>query len=283
MFGIIILYSPDRLKQFKQMFDCLCDMDNISKCKIIVCVDGKSNIDFAETIEVNRKTNFYCWADCVEAGLNFLENEKILYLDSDRILPIDYLNTILPLVDDKSFVFPKHLMQFHSDEELSTIKKIRDNPGSLNHLYRSDPRIYSNPIDAVRKKNPMSGCVAFTKKCYVESKGFDSSFQGWGYPDIDYFMSTYQQGYKFTPVDCVELHLSHPYVDYESDIFHNRSMVRLMGLWNGVKFCKKWKLPIHDRIYDASLELQIDVKDVERETLKDFLRKFGGKKCAKLL
>ena len=281
MFGVIILYSSDRLRQFNQMLDCLKDMEGIDQCKIVVCIDGKNNIDsdFVSTIEIKRTSKFYCWADCIQAGLDFVENEKILYLDSDRILPSDYLKKISPLVDDKSFVFPKNLMQFNCDVELSTIKHIRDNPGSMAHLYRNDPRIYSDPVSAIRKKNPMSGCVAFTKKCYVDSGGFDSSFQGWGYPDTDYFMSTYKQGHNFIPVDCVELHLSHNHINpYEENVVKSRTMVRLMGLWNGVKFCRKWEIPIHKEIIGASAELEINIEDVENKTLECFIKQFSGKR-----
>lgn len=118
----------------------------------------------------------------------------------------------------------------------------------------------------------MSGCVAFTKKGYYESGGFDGSFVGWGFPDIDFYMSAYNQKYNFIPIECNELHLRHNYID--CNYSDSRSLVRLMGLYNGVKFCKKWNLPIHDSILRSAEELNIS-NLLNQVSLKDFLNKHG--------
>lgn len=288
MLDIIVLYSPDRLKQLKQMLFCLSEMEGISDCKIIICVDGKNNYiseyDNVLIKEVKRKYKYYCWADCINSGLESAEKEKILYLDSDRILPVNYLNLINCLIDDYSFVFPKYLKQFQLDHDLSTIRHVRDNPGSLNHLYIDDSRVYSHPFDAVRKKNPMAGCVAFTKRGYKHSGGFDPSFFGGCYADVDFYMNVYSKDYNLIAIDCVEYHLNHSYFDYfyETKTSMPNFITRLMGLFNGLKFCKKWNFKIHPRLIDASLELGVNIDDLKDISLDDLFKKYGIKRFVKL-
>ena len=271
-YSILILYSTDRKKNLLQTLDFLKEMNGFDSCQVVISVDGKINFNCDyEYVEVKRNHNFYCWKNSIEAGIEKSNNDKIIYIDSDRILPKNYFELISSKVDDKSFVFPKYLYQFLKDHDFETIKSVRDNFKENKHFVREDQRVYSNPIDAIRRKNPMSGCVAFTKKGYYESGGFDGSFVGWGFPDIDFYMSAYNQKYNFIPIDCNELHLHHNYID--CNYSYSRSLVRLMGLYNGVKFCKKWNLPIHDSISRSAEELNIDCKSIENN-LERFLVRY---------
>ena len=273
--SIIILYSTDRKQQLMQTLSCLRDIDGFSACQTILCVDGINNIkEDIEFIEIPRVNGFYCWANAINLGLERCKYDKVLYIDSDRILPVNFFDLIYEKIDDKRFCFPKYLYQFHYHVSLDVVKLVRDNFPKYQEYVYHDPRVYNNPIDAVRRKNPMSGCVAFTKKGYEQSGGFDDTFIGWGFPDIDYFMSTYKQSYEFMPINCNEFHLSHQYVNNNYDIKNNRSLMRLMGLYNGVKFCKKWNLPIHDSIIRSANEL--DIKDLSFNLdLCKFLTKYG--------
>ena len=273
MFSIIILYSPDRLEQLNQMIYFLYKLSHIEYCEIIIIVDGINNINNYNNftiLELKRSKKYYCWADAINLGLKKAKFENILYLDSDRILPNQYLNILKNKIEDDCFIFPSFLKQFKKDVDLNTIQNLLYNSNS--NLLFDDNRIYSNPIDAIRSKNPMSGCVCFTKKTYYKSGGFDDTFIGWGFPDTDFYMSTYKQNFKFIPIDCVELHLCHK---YENVIRENcRSLPRLMGLWNGIKFCKKWEIPIHESILESAKELKIEISSLKNSSLDKFLSRY---------
>lgn len=273
--SIIILYSPDRRNQLYQTLNCLADLKLFSDCEVIICVDGKNNIDVPyKVVEVPRNYKFFCWGDAIEIGLNNSKYQQILYIDSDRILPTNFLIFLKENMDNKNFCFPKRLFQFKKNQDISVIKNVRDNFDNYKDLVFEDSRVYSHPLHAIRRKNPLSGCVGFTKEGYYSSGGFDKSFIGWGFPDIDFFMTLHQKKYNFIPIDCNELHLSHPYYNFNYMFKNNRSLVRLMGLFNGLKFCKKWKIPVHDSIKLSANEMNIDVKDVG-DNLKNFLHKFN--------
>lgn len=273
MFSVVILYSPDRLSQLQITLSCLREMSYIGE--IIVSVDGKANFNssLVDIVIETQRDNYYCWANCINAGIDACTNENILYVDSDRILPKSYLEISVDLLNDNSFVFPKHLYQLTTDVDINIVRDIRETPSKYFHLMKYDPRVYSHPLDSIRQKNPMSGCVCFTKSGYNRSKGFDASFVGWGYPDTDFYMSTYKQGYCFHAVDCVELHLNHTYDDY-IDYVLNRSKVRLMGLWNGVKFADKWGVPVGRPIIDSAAELRIPINVVRSYSLAGFLDRY---------
>lgn len=285
---LAILYSNDRRLQLQQTISCINEMSLQSKCQKLLIVDGifdkKVKVDDFQVIELQREKNFYCWGNAWDKIVENAKHDIVLYLDSDRILPQNYLKLVVENINDNLFLFPLYLYSTLKDLPLSFIKEIRDelNSDYLNYKKYSnfispDHRIFSNPVDAIRKKNPMSGCVAFTKKTFYDSGGLDKSYIGWGYPDTDYFMQTYKMGCNFLPLHVSEIHLFHNYDDGGKK-FLNRREVRLMGLWNGVKFCKKWDIPIHASILKLAEEMQINIELVKKNNLENFLNNFSKPK-----
>lgn len=267
MLSIFILYSADRLPQLRLTVECLRDMPGFFQCQKIICVDGKTNAtipDF-DTVEVPRREHgFYCWADCWAAAITAAKFDIILYIDSDRIIPVEFLMKCREIASENTFVFPKRLYQLKFDVPIALLRSLRDNPKDSNDVY-ADHRVFNDPIAAIRKKNPMSGCVSFTKETFWRSGGLDPSFCGWGYPDTDYFMTTFKQGCKFIAVDCDELHLHH---NYQPGVLQ----YRLMNLYNGVLFCKKWDLEIPNQIKNLSTNLGIPIRKIQKyDTLQKFM------------
>lgn len=277
MISIFILYHNERIDELISTIFCLQEMDKYKDCQKILCCDGKTNINpyEFETLEIIRKNNFYCWAKCWEESISICKFDNILYMDSDRILPKNYLIEITNNLKNNMFIFPQKLYKLKNKVPISLIRNIRDNIKNYNHMLEPDFRII-NPYKAIDKKNPMSGCVAFTKKSFIDSGGLDFSFCGYGYPDTDYFMKTYKMGYEFKSIDCNEIHLKH---DYGKD----NKFVKLSNFWNKVKFFKKWNIPIDNNIKIRAKQLNVNFSILDNfENLEDFI-KFHNNKITKIL
>jgi hypothetical protein len=273
MFSIAIFYSEDRLLQLRQTIECLEEMDGYGQCQKMLCADGVTNVcptDF-DILEVQRPGPYYCWATVWEAALSRARYENILYLDSDRILPGDYFRRALAELADDTFVFPARLYNLEADVPTDVLKRIRDNVGSYPHLLRADHRVWDDPASSVRRKNPMSGCVAFTKTTYRNSGGMDSAYTGWGYPDTDYFTKTFRAGCRFVPIDCDELHLKH---GYRQGPRNSARLFCLTNLWNGVYYHRKWMLPLDEELHYLASVLGVTIQDAETMSAEQFCARY---------
>jgi hypothetical protein len=278
MFSIAILYSEDRLPQLRQTIECLEEMDGYPQCQKILCVDRTTNVcpaDF-EVLEVQRPGRFIHWATVREAALSRARYENILWLDSDRILPRDYLRRALAVLAENTFVFPARLYNLLADVPTDLLKRIRDNIQAYPNLLQADHRAYRDPAHATASKNPMSGCVAFTKTTYQNSGGVDPAYHGWGYSDTDYFMTTFRAGCRFVPLDCDELHLKHH--RGPDDSFQSYRLFGLMNLWNGAYYYRKWKLPLPESMRVLARALSVPLADLETMSLEQFCNHYADPK-----
>lgn len=263
MISIFILFSKDRHQQIKQSMYFWEKMDHFDKCQKIILTDGPCPIinQNYEQIEVNRISKNYNWSSCWEAGVKESKFENILYLDSDRVLEKDFLKKIV--FKKSAFSFPVGLWNLKKDLALSEIEKILNDPSEFQHVARYEKRS-TDPLDCLGQKNPMSGCVAFTKEGYRIAGKVDPYYEGWGYPDTDYFLQTYKKNFEFIPIKTKELHIYHP-----SD-----KRKGFMNAWNGIKFCEKWNLPINKFLKNQCQNLGIDINEIKKyESMDDFINK----------
>ena len=254
------MYSNDRTEELLKTLECMRDMDFYEECQVMLCVDGKfCNISSngLEIVFIERpESGLFCWAKCWDICVEKSICDKILYLDSDRVLPKNYLQIINDCLEDGMFMFPGSLYSLKERVSSDVLRAIRDKPEEYTSLLKEDHRV-DHPSKAICRKNPMSGCTAFTRKTFVDSGGLDWGFQGWGYPDTDYFRKTYQMGFKFNSIDCVELHQKHDYVG-------GVRTLRLHNLWNGMRYVKKWELDIPEYFYSECRDLGVNLKLVEK-------------------
>jgi len=116
MISIFTIYSPDRKPQLKNTLACLKDMDLYEHCQKTLVVDGKSNVwpnDWM-VIEVPRKGKYHSWKEMWDIGVSTASNDTVLYLESDRVLPTDYLLTILENIKDNKILYSECLDDFLS-------------------------------------------------------------------------------------------------------------------------------------------------------------------------
>lgn len=263
MLSIKVHYSPDRLSQLRTCIACLEHTHLYERCEKVLCVDGSTNIEPPgwKIVEVSRPGLFFSRPKMWREGVEACSNDIIVYLDSDRIIPKFFFQlvrqTMLGQDVNDMFVFPLNHYYIRASCSVDIAESIRENPSEYAHLLEDDSRSLS-PL-CINGKNPMSGCVAFSKRCFEKSGGLDPRFEGWRMADTDYFMSCKEQGFRFLPLaDCCDFHLHHA-VDPDVELFY---------LWNGMKFLAKWKLhhPIFKQIA-AKYKVGFGDVDAVREML----------------
>lgn len=250
MISIFIMYSPDRKQALEATISCLRDMSLFESCQKTLIVDGPVNIALEDwaVIRVPRINGQFCWAYMWEAGVASARFEKILYLDSDRLLPTEYLEQVAPLIEDDVFVFTSN--HFMLLKELS-IRQCKDLFQSYQRgemtteeflgCAKFEPR-FQEPVYGPGK-NVMSGSTGFTKRTYYRAGGVDPWYRGHGaFADTDFHLKAKMAGCGFTDLGVPEFHYPHPKRTGDQKL--GTMELRRLGLDNFIYYCYKWGLPM---------------------------------------
>lgn len=205
--------------------------DVIAKSEIIfLCQDQCGCIDtgFAESHMVNLRLDCMQKCKAINHGVHIAKAEKIILIDSDRILPAGYYNQVLnDLTPDKAITarITHRLLQPVGDADIF----------SANYSYIEEHRSESNQPYA---RNLFAGNVAFFKSTFFSVGGMDESYIGYGFEDSDMTMKIIHSGVKpiFRPE--IELHLYHEPMTY------GHQDQKVLFLKNGIRYCKNWNIPI---------------------------------------
>lgn len=250
MLSIFIMYSTDRAKALSYTISCLQDMEYYDRCQRTLIVDGK--IDSIpkgwEHVQVPRVDGKFCWGRMWDAGVGVSRHPMIVYLDSDRLLPKNYLEMVIKKLKDDLFVFTTNHFAMTNELPIDVCKKfltLRDPLCMLmkdeylgNMLY--EPR-FQEPFHGPNK-NVMSGSTAFTKKTYLKLGGVDHWYCGHGaYADTDFHLQAALAGCSFVDLGLTELHFPHPKLG-ENNKALDQSVLQKMGLENLIYYCWKWGL-----------------------------------------
>lgn len=252
MISIFVMYSKDRAEAFKRTLACLRDMSSYQDCQKTLIVDGKidSIPEEWEAIQVPRSDGKFCWGRMWDAGVLTSRFDKIIYLDSDRMLPTNYLEAVNDKLTDDLFVFTSTHFLLNQESTVETCKKIL----SLNSVEKMLRDI--DLVDLVRYevrhgqpyhgpgKNVMSGSTGFTKKTYLRLGGVDHWYRGHGaFADSDFHMTASCQGCQFYDLWMPELHFPHAKLDDKSNPLGDEMYYKL-ALDNFIYYCWKWDLPM---------------------------------------
>lgn len=243
------MYSVDRRKQLDYTVACLQKMDLYDSCQKTLVTDGKTDyIPFGwDVVQVPRINNEFCWSYMWEAGIETARYETILYLDSDRLLPRNYL-TLLN-VQDMEFVFTSRHFQVLKEVSLEKCQEFLTRGSEIGAFIDDDfigmfiyePR-YRTPIHGPGK-NVMSGNTAFTKTTYRLLGGVDPWYRGHGaYADTDFHFLAASKGCRFTDLEVTELHLPHDKLENGTAL--DTMSLHRKGLDNLIHYCCKWGLPM---------------------------------------
>ena len=251
MLSIFIMYSPDREFILKRTISRLSAMSGYPKCQKILLVDT-----FTEwcpkdwgVVQVPRIGMDFCWGRMWDAGVGSARFEKLVYLDSDRLLPDNFLDLMAETIQDQRFVSTsKHFMLTGNleDPDLQTFLRtpvkeglIIENPFVSNLKF--EPCMMM-PVHGPGK-NVMSGCTGFTRSTYINLGGMDHWYRGHGaFADTDFHQQAALGGCDFFDLDIPEIHISHSKLEYGHAL--DPMTLRRMGLDNFIYYCLKWSQPI---------------------------------------
>ncbi len=252
MLSIFVMFSPDRVSQLRQTVECLRDMPLYDSCQRTLVVDDRlpeTNLPDWNVTVVPRIDGDFSWANMWDAGVGTARHERILYLDSDRLLPRDYLSRVVEALSDDVFVFTSRHFMMTGDLPTDACRELLSD-SSMNviadprylGLLRYEPR-HGEPYPGPGK-NVMSGNTAFTRKTFLRLGGVDPWYRGHGaFADTDFHMTAARAGCRFVDLDATELHCFHPKLDSSGKRLSDKDL-QLLALRNFVYFCNKWSLPI---------------------------------------
>lgn len=246
------MYSNDRIKALEYTISFLKDMELYDSCQKTLVVDSRTNYvpDEWQLLQVPRLFNKFCWGRMWDAGVHSARYEKIVYLDSDRMLPKDYLKIVKSKLKDQMFMFTSKHFHVISDTDINVCKKLVEKEEIESSLllpeyigrFKYETR-HQYPFHG-SGKNVMSGSVAFTKSTYERLGGVDHWYCGHGaFADSDFHMQASVGGCEFLDLYIPELHYPHEKLDNKNSII-NKNDLHLMSLDNFIYYCDKWKLPM---------------------------------------
>lgn len=259
------------------MIECMEDMDLYWECQKVLLVDGdQSNVtpEGWEVVCVPRQGDFN-WSRMWNEGVSASRNDIVVYLDSDRVLPNNYLTTVRDRIEDDAFLFTQDLFTFKEDVDTGLIKSIRDrtDPDLLRKRYDTykeflwyDPR-YCLPGHGPGK-GVMSGGTAFTKRTFEKSGGVDPFYRGHGaYADSDFHQQCWAMGMDMVNLGLLELHIHHEKFSGEGRL--SRRDLEVLSLNNYIYYCLKWGFDFDRARYIADcLQLPKDFVKRVRQTFE---------------
>lgn len=207
---------------------------------VLVCQDTcealpKHQLDELESLRecsersvlANRELSCMQLPVLTNLGVRLAEAEKVIVLESDRLLPTGYFARVLDELRPGVQITTKKMLkltQAVSDHEL------RNGEYSFVEEFRSE----SNEIGM---RNIWSGNTAFMKSDYLKVGGMDERYVGYGWADSDMTLNMQSQGVKSIFRPETELHLWHEPATYGT------GDQKQMFVGNGIYFCTKWNKP----------------------------------------
>lgn len=250
MISIFIMYSPDRKEALEFTISCLKKMKFYDACQKTLVVDGQSNefpSDF-EIIKVPRLRGEFNWADMWNAGVCSARHDIVWYLDSDRLLPSNYISLILDNVKENNFVFTSNHFLMLQEMNFAQCQKFMEGEegifleeefmGKVKYEVR-----YKNPVHGPGK-NVMSGNTAFLRRTYEKAGGVDRWYRGHGaFADTDFHFKASLNDCDFVDLGVYELHYKHNKLNNKEESL-NRVQLYQLSLDNFIYYCNKWDLPV---------------------------------------
>jgi hypothetical protein len=278
MVSIFIMFSQDREVQLDYTIRCLEAMRGYEECQKVLVCDGKPRSiprDFTPIV-VPRINGQFSWANMWEAGVATAKHEIVWYLDSDRLLPPEYLSLIKDLISEDVFIFSSRHYFVLKDMSLQVLQDLLPREDFLLDerslgAFRYESRYVDPPPGP--GKNVMSGNTAFTKSTFYRLKGVDPWYCGHGaFADTDFHMTAKVGGCTFVDTKVNEFHYHHEKQE-GGKALSDQELIKL-SLYNFIYYLLKWKLPLTYAEYYA---LQ---SGLNRKFVKDTARELSRKVSA---
>lgn len=238
--SFVIGFHSERLDNLLQTLRFLTQdhSDVVEQSEIItICQDllPSPKIDEIEMICSKSKRWHFTQMDLEEMmlpkvtnfGVSCAKTDKIIILESDRILPKSYFARVISILKPKisiSTQFMRKLIAPYSDEQIRTGQ----------HEGKQEYRSVTNEIGC---RNMWSGNTAIWKSDFMEADMMDENYIGYGWADTDMCNRMKEIGVENFWLDEVEYHLWHPSATY------GISDQKELFIRNGIRYCQKWNVP----------------------------------------
>lgn len=233
--AFVIVFHPKRLDNLHQtLFFLIRNHGDIVPRSHLVLVCQNESEEFYEGASFGKYTHINTNVDQMmlprftNTGVDAAEAEKIVVLESDRILPPGYFQAVADQLKPGLQITTKTTLKL---TEPVTHKQIIDNQ----FKYTEDGR---SPENKIGMRNMWSGNTAFMKSDFLKCGGMDTEYIGYGWADNDMTYTMESNGVESIFRDEIELHLWHPPFTYGKGD-HSQ-----MFIANGLRFCKKWNIPV---------------------------------------
>lgn len=258
MLSIQFHYSEDRKDLFEQVVRIMSGNTYFNQCEKLVFYNTECSfsMDGFQTVQLPLP---FCRMQFWKAGLT-TEKDKILYLDTDRLFPLDFFQVCDDLLDVHDFVYPANHFQMRFNAPDNFLKRLIADTGFFDFvktdMFNVGETRTNDITDAVGRRNPMSGCLGYTKSI-AQATLPEANFVGWGFSDMLWFQNV--QLCKLKAVDINEIHLHHNYdktrlyqlmntlqngLLYSSSMIHNErylGLAKRVGVYNPIGFqLRKW-------------------------------------------
>lgn len=161
-------------------------------------------------------------------GLNLSKSNKVIVLESDRILPPGYFSSVIDQIEPGIMISTSKM---HHLTEPATNQQIEEKTYKFNEEYRSKE-------NEITFRNIWSGNTAIYKKDYYDAGMMDEKYIGYGLADCDMTQRMTKIGVKSLFRDEIELHLWHPQSTYGS------GDQRQLFVDNCKRYCSTWKVAL---------------------------------------
>lgn len=238
--SFVIPFHPKRFKNLLQTLRFLIEnhKDIVTKSQVVtVC---QSSIEFENTDNKNQFFNLTNWfyekkhfdmeeeemilAKMINRGVSSCVSDRVIVLESDRILPRGYFASLINEIKPKISITCKQMKKLKEETDDEKIK---------NNIFEYDDEFRSEE-NRIGLRNMWSGNTAFWKNDFFEADMMDEGYVGYGWADSDMSNKMKEIGVKSSFRNEIELHLWHP-----SQTYGKTNQKRLF-LRNGLRFCKKW-------------------------------------------
>jgi len=230
--SFVIYFCSQRIENLKQTLRFLKKRENINKSDLVLLCQDKYEQNIFGNNVTNLNLDFYHKSKMCNIGIDLAKNQKIVLLDSDRILPLKYFEKTLKKLKPGEFVSTWKMYKLkkpYSDEEieLNKVEKLKDFKSKNN-----DPCC----------KNLFAGSTVFFKKDYQCAGGMDEEFVGYGFADTDMTQNILSKNYNVIWNEEEEIHLFHDmkinFSELDSEILTALNSIRYFTKWN-MKMDKK--------------------------------------------
>ena len=153
--------------------------------------------------------------------------DKIVVLESDRILPAGYFDSMLSELKEGKQITTREMIKLKRPTLDIEIQQ------NIHYDYVNERR---SPKNKVGQRNMWSGNTAFMKSDFYKAGGMDEEYVGYGWADSDMTFQMESVGVESIFREETEIHLWHESMTYGT------GNQKKMFLENGKRFVRKWNV-----------------------------------------